>query len=631
MPFACGKRMGRGRLTAFLTVAVAACLPTPAGAQSPRPPVPDPNFAGDVLPRPCALDTRDPYEREFIAREGWAPPEYERYPGACTRMRFVYGPIVVKPGQNDVLIGPVTIEKPAQDGFITRFKPNLVLHDGTTPPVEQVHLHHGTWLSVPDYGSGPFFAAGEEKTVAPYPKGYGMQIRADDKWLLLYMVHSAVQESMVAYITYDVDFVPQAKAQALGLKPAVPIWLDVRPSGYPVFNTQRSFGGADGRCTWPKEQCAAFDPWGETFVGQGEAGNGVGTDLKLPARGESLGSIENFTGGTLIGIGGHLHPGGLENEIDLVRDGKATRIYTGQAVYWDWKDPSKPGGPPTSWDFSMEVIGAPWWGVRVKPGDALRSNAVYDTTYQSTYENMGISVALLAPDTPDGKPTAPGVDPFTTPKDRSEDCKTGGLLAPELAAAAAKKATKRKPGAAKAKKKSTKRKPKPKPRGPYLCDKGIVTHGHLPENANHSGPAGAWNAKRGSPTDDVRIVDFLYYPGDLTTISMTGVPTVKLGTALRFLNVDGLSIYHTVTSCAFPCLGPTGSAFPLADGRSSKGRNLDFDSSELGIGAPYIGPAKQTVEWDLPVTQKDGFQPGEIVTYFCRIHPSMRGAFEVAP
>ena len=46
-----------------------------------------------------------------------------------------------------------------------------------------------------------------------------------------------------------------------------------------------------------------------------------------------------------------------------------TRIYTGKARYWDREDKSKPGGPPTSWDFSMEVVGLPYWGVHVQPGD----------------------------------------------------------------------------------------------------------------------------------------------------------------------------------------------------------------------------------------------------------------------
>ena len=586
------------RFRALLVVSMVTAVAAPADASAQtRSPLPEPNFAVTLLPRPCAWEGKDPYEGLAYAAEGWKAPEYERYPGACQRLRFSYGPILVKPGQNDVLVEPVTIQKPVRDGFITRFKPNLVRADGTVPPTDHAHLHHGTWLSTRSYGSGPFFAAGEEKTVAPFPRGYGMPVGATDQWFLLYMIHSAISRPMEMFITYDIDFVPAEEARQLGIKPAYPVWLDVRPSGYPVFNTQRGFGGADGKCTWPKEQCAAFDPWGKKLVGQGEPGNGTGADLHLPARGEPFGRIESFTGGTLIGIGGHVHPGGLENEIDLVRGGKATRIYTGRPVYWDREDPTKPGGPPNSWDFSMRVAGLPFWGVRVEPGDALRSNVTYDTTVQSTYENMGIAVALLAPDAPDGTPTAPGLNPFKVRKDRSRNCKSGGLRAG------------------------------PRPR---LCTGGIPTHGHLPENDNYGGPSGSWNARRGAATGEVAVANFLYMPGDLTTMSMTGVPTVKLGSRLRFTNIEGAAIYHTVTSCEFPCLGRTGTAFPLADGKTSLGRDLDFDSSEVGVGTPVIGPAKQSLTWELPVTRDAGFKPGEVVTYFCRIHPSMRGAFEVA-
>jgi hypothetical protein len=698
-------------LALVLVLAIGALVPSVAVPQ--HAPTPEPNFAVNLLPRPCAYEGGDPYEAKFYELEGWNGPEYDRYPGACQRLRFAYGPIHVKPGQNDVLVSPITVEKPNQDGYITRFKPNLVRSDGTVPPVEQVHLHHGTWLAEPNYGLGPFFAAGEEKTIAPWPKGYGMPVKATDQWQLLYMVHSAITQPLEVYITYDIDFVPAAKGKELGLKPAYPIWLDVRPNtGYPVFNAQRNFGGK-GQCTWPKEKCASFDPYGKKIIGQGEGGNGKGMDLQLPKAGEPLGRIDHFSGGTLIGIGGHLHPGGLQNEIDLVRPGRtaaaqqqqkkkkaarkrckttrtkgkkskghksrahckkakkkkaakrksskataakkkakkhkrtrrcatarrkksarrkssrrhakasakkkrakkhkrkarckqprkkgaveqsgdAVRIYTGVPSYWDYNDPSKPGGPPTSWDFSMRVSGLPRWGVHVQPGDILRSNATYDTRIASSYEDMGISVALLAPDD-NGTPTAKGVDPFTAPKDTSDSCSSGGVQA----------------------------------RVPTLCDKGIETHGHLKENGNHSGPSGTWNAPKGQPTNQVGIADFLYAPGDLSTISMTGVPSVKLGGDLRFSNADGHSIYHTVTSCAFPCLGGTGSAFPVSNGKTSSGRQVDFDSSELGIGPPVIGPAKNELTWDLPVTEQDGFKPGEVVTYFCRIHPGMRGAFEV--
>jgi hypothetical protein len=453
-----------------------------------------------------------------------------------------------------------------------------------------------------------------------------MPIKATDQWLLLYMVHSAVQQPMEVYITYDIDFVPKAKGDALGLKPAIPLWFDVRPSSYPVFNVQRDYGGADGTCTWPAEECAKHDPWGKELVGQGKPGNGKGTDWTFPKPGEELGLINSFNGGTIVGIGGHLHPGGLQNTIDLVRPGnkvrvkrtyrkkpkkgqkkgkkvtrwvtkphEKTRIYTGDAVYWDRKDTSKGGGPPTSWDFSMKVTGLPTWGVHVRPGDIIRNNAIYDTTIQSTYENMGIVVSLFVPNDENGNPQAPGVDPFTTPLDSSDGCKSGGL---------------------EAKKKK-------------LCDKGMVTHGHLAENDNFGGAQGKWDFRSGPQTNEVGIADFIYAPGDLSMISMTGVPTVKLGSDLRFTNFDGPVIYHTVTSCKFPCLGPTGTAFPLSDGQTSKGRSLDYDSSELGFGTPEIGPAKQTLNWSLPVTRESGFEPGEISTYFCRIHPGMRGAFEV--
>src|SRR3954452_17912140 len=445
----------RALFVGSVLAAVVLVMPGGAMAQSPikGPPLPDPNFVTKVTDAPCKYDADDPLEKDLYTREGW--PGLERYPGNCRRIHFAYGPIAVKPGQNDVLVGPVTIDKPGEDGYITRIKPNLVDQNGKVPPVEQVHLHHGTWLAEPNYGNSAFFAAGEEKTIAPWPKGYGMPVKQTDAWLLLYMVHSAVQNPMAVWITYDVDFVPQANAMALGLKPALPIWLDVRPSAYPVFNVQRKYGGPDGQGTWPKASCADFDPYGKQIAGNGLPANGKGTDFQLPDKGGTFGIADNFQGGTLIGLGGHLHPGGIQNEVDLVRGGKAKRIYNGVPSYWSRTDRSKPGGPPTSWDFSMRVSGLPTWGIHVKPGDILRSNATYDTKILSSYEDMGIAVGLLVPDDAKGKPQAPGLDPFKAPVDTSARCTSGGLKA----------AT------------------------PTLCPNGTFeTHGHYPENANASGP-----------------------------------------------------------------------------------------------------------------------------------------------
>ena len=46
-----------------------------------------------------------------------------------------------------------------------------------------------------------------------------------------------------------------------------------------------------------------------------------------------------------------------------------------------------------------------------------------------------------------------------------------------------------------------------------------------------------------------------------------------------------------------------------------------FDSGELGNGGP---PTANRVTWTIP----DDLDPGTY-TYFCRIHPMMRGAFRV--
>ena len=65
------------------------------------------------------------------------------------------------------------------------------------------------------------------------------------------------------------------------------------------------------------------------------------------------------------------------------------------------------------------------------------------------------------------------------------------------------------------------------------------------------------------------------------------------------------------------CNKTTGIAYPLANGKA------DFDSGELGTGPvgfwPVAGKVVEDAEEPAPGTY----------TYFCRIHPFMRGAFRV--
>jgi plastocyanin len=100
---------------------------------------------------------------------------------------------------------------------------------------------------------------------------------------------------------------------------------------------------------------------------------------------------------------------------------------------------------------------------------------------------------------------------------------------------------------------------------------------------------------------------------------------VKAGQALTFTNLDATtaigaqeSAYHTITACKAPCTATTGIAYPLADAK------VQFDSGELGFGPPGFTPAANRNVWSTPKRLNPG-----TYTYFCRIHPYMRGSFRV--
>ena len=152
---------------------------------------------------------------------------------------------------------------------------------------------------------------------------------------------------------------------------------------------------------------------------------------------------------------------------------------------------------------------------------------------------------------------------------------------------------------------------------------GQVTHGHRPENDNHGNTDAVigldpLTLPSGQATDKVSIFDFVYGPGDMANYQT--VPTVKAGQAITFTNLDdktGKGLWHTITSCRQPCNRSTGIAYPLANG------DITFDSGELGTGGVSTSGR---VTWSTPTTLPSG-----TYSYFCRIHPFMRGSFPATP
>jgi plastocyanin len=219
-----------------------------------------------------------------------------------------------------------------------------------------------------------------------------------------------------------------------------------------------------------------------------------------------------------------------------------------------------------SWDVAMEVTPADW-RVGVKRGDVLSVSATYDSKRASWYEAMGIMLASYAPG-------GSGPDPFEVDVDV----------------------------------------------------RGRVTHGHLDENRNHGGAFGGLRDPRKTLSapppagGTVAIRDFVYGRGDLLRTGVRGrPPAIRPGQSLRFVNRDARrGVLHSITSCRPPCNRTTGIAYPLADGP------VRFDSGNLGFGPPGATPAANRVTWRTPRNLRPG-----TYTYFCRVHPFMRGAFRV--
>ena len=104
--------------------------------------------------------------------------------------------------------------------------------------------------------------------------------------------------------------------------------------------------------------------------------------------------------GTLIEAAGHVHPGGLWTDLDVLRGGRRVHVFRSDAHYFD------PNGP-VSWDMAMTKSPLSW-RVGLRKGDVLRVSATYDTTRASWYESMGLMLLYMADD-------KSGADPFAHP------------------------------------------------------------------------------------------------------------------------------------------------------------------------------------------------------------------------
>ena len=199
-------------------------------------------------------------------------------------LKFRYGPLTIKPGQNTISIDGDDVPRPKRAGWIVGFRPNLEYTNGKIPGVDVIHLHHAVWL----INGQLTFAAGEEKTNVKLPRPFGWRHKPGDAWVLNHMVHNLLPNRARVYLTYTLDFIPDSSPLARKMQPVKTRWVDVQGgSAYPVFDVHRG-SGANGRFTYPRDDPNAYaggPARNQTFIA---ARRRAGADRRAPAPRRSL-------------------------------------------------------------------------------------------------------------------------------------------------------------------------------------------------------------------------------------------------------------------------------------------------------------------------------------------------------
>jgi plastocyanin len=506
-------------------------------------------------------------------------------PGTIKKMRFWYGPYVMPAGWD---ANRVDLDLPVHNGMILKVEPELRIGPDWTEPSHQVaHIHHAHWFALDpgntedNYTAGNtewIFGNGDEETRADFtlrskaqPKGpfYGEYIGLAGPQAMIYMLHNKTAQTMVGYVALDVTFKYGTMEQLNEERPHHDISGVLWGRTFNVPRQRRKDGNKDGE-------------WNTTEDMRNEDGS--------PRPIIWTSAIE----GTMIGTGSHLHPGGdrvyTENlgseENPCADDGRG---FGGTLML---KADTINRHTPLSEDYQTEVT-RPSWRAPIHVGDRIQITGIYKNAKHAWYTAMTHNGAYID----EAQPPKGRCKPYLVGKDR-------------------KKRVRRKVKGRAGRVRIVKRRIDPTEGVPNrkwghdhdtFCGEKF---GFDPCEPPFEAPPDGAAASR------VTIANFQYYPGGRGAPGDMGLPpTVKQGTSLTFFNADQqANIRHSVTTCKYPCNGRYVSNYPWADGRWDSG-TLGYDAIDGGTPDPVSATPK-----DLPVGK---------YSYFCRIHPFMRGEFRV--
>jgi hypothetical protein len=545
-----------------------------------------------------------------LPQTGVQADRYIQQPAGCYEDEvFKYGPYTINPGSD---LSRPYLEIPLSHSFATYVHPSLMTLQGAKPNHETIHIHHAHWFEIDttpsaenyDAGFGPYmkwiFGTGQEETAADVEQRtaaeqqyngatfkYGEFIDGSKPQFLIYMIHNESSMAQTVWMTLHVHVTYGTAAQIKAATGTTFRNLTGLLTGA-TFDVPRNFANPSSVFDFPKDE----------------------PNAGIRSEGLNWTTWTSDTDGVIVGIGGHMHMGGLYDEIEnlggspsaggtpcvgnsidggtiLVRSESIMRDQSGTVTGDGPLDPTLAQAVPSSSsarfpseDFQMGVTSA-YWRAPIHKGDRIRVNGIYENGANAWYYAMNHFGMYIDKEQPT---TAPGnCAPYLLNNpSATQDAMVTGV-----------------------------------PNRPWDAEQKWCGTGS-PYSASCGFPAST--SARGIQSDVVQIIGFVYYPGDRTLSGALGAPAVfKLGHIITLVNDDQAlgSVRHTFTTCRWPCDGGDYANYPQPDGV--------YDSNTLGRDWVDGGTEQ-------PVARLDTTKLGVgTYSYFCRIHPWMEGAFVIVP